>query len=271
MVDPYGDYGTGGGTSGIYTYYDTDCADTTTLGSSYKTYGSGATTSASIIKDYGDFANKAATINWKVKSGYGTVTGEDWEDLTRRAYKLNCGTTTASTWGYEDNNWIECREVKWNQPIASPQMRLREMIRSRQAPMVITSRRTPMPVVTDVRETRARETLLRVLGEDKFKRFLKHGFVSVTAKSRLVYQIFPGHGITNVFQDGEQVERLCVVLKGNFPPTDSLIMRYLLILNDERDFRKHAITHRLLPKTDQALITNPESLNDVWNKLRVAA
>jgi hypothetical protein len=109
---------------------------------------------------------------------------------------------------------------------------------------------------TDIRETRARETLKRVLGDDKFKRFLKHGFVSVRAKSGLVYQIFPAHGITNVYRDGEHIERLCVVLRGSFPPTDSLIMRYLLILNDERDFRKHAIEHKVYPqKLQPTLVT----------------
>jgi hypothetical protein len=130
-----------------------------------------------------------------------------------------------------------------------------------------------MPTVTDVRETRARETLLRVLGEDKFKRFLKHGFVSVRAKSGLVYQIFPGHGITNVYEDGEKVERLCVVLRGNFPPTDSLIMRYLLILNDERDFRSHAIKHTVYKKRpeEKAVIKKIEPLQEVWNRLRVVA
>lgn len=59
----------------------------------------------------------------------------------------------------------------------------------------------------------------------------------------LVYQIFPGHGITCVFDQGQLVDRLCVVLRGNFPPTDSLIMRYLIILNNEQQFRSYAIKH----------------------------
>lgn len=119
--------------------------------------------------------------------------------------------------------------------------RLREMIRSRMAPAVITRRGLSPP--RDIRETRARETLRAVLGEDKFRQFIKNGFVTIRAKSGLVYQIFTGDEMTNVYDHGKRVERLCVVLKGGFPPTDSLLMRYLLILNDEREFRKPAIRH----------------------------
>lgn len=153
----------------------------------------------------------------------------------------------------------------------SPQEQLREILQKRQAPHVITSRKG-LAQTDDLREQRARETLRRVLGDDKFKRFLKHGFVSVRAKSGLVYQIFPAHGITNVYRDGEKIERLCVVLRGDFPPTDSLIMRYLLILNDERDFRKHAIKHTVYPnKVETRIVSEPESLNEIWSGLKRVA
>ena len=49
------------------------------------------------------------------------------------------------------------------------------------------------------------------------------------------------------YRDGKKTECLCVVLQGGFPPTDSLIMRYLMILNDENGFRalanKQSIAH----------------------------
>jgi hypothetical protein len=259
------------GGTGIETVieYETCNTSTTTLGSNWATSTSGASTSSSIIRNYEEFMRSAARIQYK----QGSTTYDDWNDLVTNAYKMGYG-TTANTWysTSADGTWNEAREIQWNTPVASPQMRLRDIIRSRQAPLVITSRK-PMPTVTDVRETRARETLLRVLGEDKFKRFLKHGFVSVRAKSGLVYQIFPGHGITNVYEDGEKVERLCVVLRGNFPPTDSLIMRYLLILNDERDFRSHAIKHTVYKKRpeEKAVIKKIEPLQEVWNRLRVVA
>jgi hypothetical protein len=147
-------------------------------------------------------------------------------------------------------------------PKLNPASRLRQMIASRQAPMIITSKnRNPLRVAADIREERARETLRRVLGESKYRNYVSNGFVSVKAKSGLVYQIFPGHGVSCIFDRGKMVERLCVVLKGDFPPTDSLIMRYLMILNNEQQFRGYGIPHsvsqvpRQTPKIDQRPLT----------------
>lgn len=267
---PFDNYygGTGLGIETAIEYETCNTSTTTLGGGNWATSTSGASTSSSFVRDYERFMRTAAKIQYKGTADYG-----DWDGLVKSAYRMGYG-TTSSTW-YEvcpDGTYNEARDINWNVPLASPQMRLRDIIRSRQAPLVITSRK-PMPTATDVREMRARETLLRVLGEDKFKRFLKHGFVSVKAKSGLVYQIFPGHGITNVYEEGEKVERLCVVLRGSFPPTDSLIMRYLLILNDERDFRSHAVKHTVFKKRpeEKAVIQKIEPLSTIWDGLRVVA
>lgn len=213
--------------------HECDCADTTTLGSSYKTY------------DYACTSTSITTNSW-FDSFY---------------YKKKHAKIKLST-----NGWSV-----YNTPRQSPGDKLREIIQSRQAPLILGTRKalTTVEQTTDPREFRARETLLRVLGDEKFKRFMRNGFVSVRAKSGLVYQIFPGHGITNVYQNGEQTERLCVVLKGDFPPTDSLIMRYLLILNDERDFRNHAIEHKVIKKRPQERkVIEFEPLTNVWDRLK---
>lgn len=120
--------------------------------------------------------------------------------------------------------------------------KLREILNSRMAPGVLTNCR-PLGLTNDVREVRARETLRRVLGENRFRDFVRRGSVSVRAKSGLVYQTFPGSDFTKVYDNGKLIERLCVVLLGGFPPTDSLIMRYLMILNNEQQFRSYAIKH----------------------------
>lgn len=194
-------------------------------------------------------------VKYKILSAATSATNSLFEEYV--AYGRDCSYT------YKKVHWDDCA------PHRSPQDRLREILQNRQAPMILGTRKG-MSVPQDPREIRARETLRRVLGEDKFRRFIKHGFVSVQAKSGLVYQIFPGHGITNVYRNGEKVERLCVVLSGDFPPTDSIIMRYLLILNDEADFRKQAIQHHVSRSTPERLVTEPESLNDVWRRLKVA-
>ena len=102
--------------------------------------------------------------------------------------------------------------------------------------------------------TYSRQTLHRVIGDDKFRNFMRNGFVTVRGKSGKSYQIFPGHGVTTVWFCGKMVEKLCVIMAGNFPPTDSLIMRYLLILNNEDQFRSLAnvsgpsVPYKQLPK-----------------------
>lgn len=169
----------------------------------------------------------------------------------------------------ESGNWFIGEHKHVARPLKTPSDRLREIIQTRQAPMVIVSRK-PILTPQDDREIRARETLLRVIGADKFQKFLKDGFVSVRAKSGMVYQIFPGHGVTAVYRDGEQIERLCVVLKGDFPPTDSLIMRYLIILNDEARFRSYAIKHHIITKKPQ-IVADQRSLADIFRELKNVA
>jgi hypothetical protein len=138
--------------------------------------------------------------------------------------------------------WIDCPGVVYPFAAKTPEERLKEILQARQAPMVIGTRKS-LQMSPDEREQRARDTLRRVLGEAKFRNFIKCGFVSVKAKSGRMYQIFPGHGITCVYEGEKLVERLCVVLTGNFPPTDSLIMRYIMILNNEQQFRGFAVKH----------------------------
>lgn len=152
--------------------------------------------------------------------------------------------------------------------------RLRQIIDGRCSPNIIirqNDRRKPLPMPEDIREQRARETLRRVVGDKKFTNFLRAGFLSVKAKSGLVYQIFPGHGITCVFNQGKLVDRLCVVLQGGFPPTDSLIMRYLMILNNENQFRSYAIKHSTTVQVQQYGTADMRPLAEIFKELKEKA
>jgi hypothetical protein len=144
--------------------------------------------------------------------------------------------------------------------------RLREILDSRMAPKVISTCK-PLGYTQDVREMRARETLRRVLGEIRFRDFVRRGSVSVRAKSGLTYQIFPGHDFTNVYNSGKMIERLCVVLQGGFPPTDSLIMRYLMLLNNESQFRSYAVKHGL-PMVNVSKQPDGRSLVDIYKEIK---
>lgn len=157
-----------------------------------------------------------------------------------------------------------------NTPTLSVGDRFRQILQRRQGPAIISSR-TPAKITSDIREMRARETLHRLLGDDKFRRFLRNGFVSVCGKSGKTYQIYPGHGMTIVYDRGVPIEKLCVVLRGDFTPTDSLITRYVMILHDELHFRGLANVWQATPKTTQSRSVDTRPLLQIFNSLKSAA
>lgn len=209
--------------------------------------------------------------------------GDD-DEGTGSLYKCYSGTATnsfkyqmvmdelAAVQAFINNSWVKYEYVP-AEKIKTPAEKLRDIMQQRHAPaIIIAGTREPLQAPADFREICARQTIRRVLGEDDYRGYVKDGFVSVRAKSGLVYQIYPAHGITRVYRDGVMVERLCVVLKGDFPPTDSLIMRYLLILNDEMDFRKHAIKHQIIaPKAIHQKQSDSRSLVEIYKGLKVVA
>ncbi len=196
-----------------------------------------------------------------------TCSASTWNELTRTVkYKFANNTTWVLPKFWNANaiatnyNWTTCGDyeievqyanscwTQWSNPL-SLEDRIRDIITQRHAPAVVRNEyRKALPHTTDIRELRARETLRRVIGDDKFQRLVRDGFVSVRGKDNLHYQIFPGHGITCVFDKGKMIERLCVILKGDFPPTDSIIMRYLMLLNNPAQFRSFAIKHSVFER-----------------------
>ncbi len=167
---------------------------------------------------------------------YGTSTANIWYD---------CEATTAGvTWHNTAANIRKAFRHVEEEIKVDPNKKLQEIIASRRAPaVIIPGHRKPPEMPRDIREERARSTLRRVVGDDKFRAFQARGFISVKGKDGYNYQLFPGHGITHVFDQGKLIEKLCVVFPGRFTPTDSLIMRYLMILNDPKGFWAKAIKH----------------------------
>jgi hypothetical protein len=113
------------------------------------------------------------------------------------------------------------------------------IIRDRMAPAAIVKNKH-IARTSDIREIRARQTLKRIIGEDAYQRYLAKGFIVFRGHSGKVYQIYPGHVKTKVWLNKEMVEELCVVMTGNFPPTDQVIMRLLLIQDNEEKFKNMA-------------------------------
>jgi hypothetical protein len=180
-----------------------------------------------------------ATVDWggASESRYVrcAVTGGDHYFAPRRIDPREFVAYTTS------GDWVE-----WSSPPRrTPEERLREIIRSRTAPAVVTrgDGRPGLHPPADFRERRARETLEKIVGPAQYRRFLAHGFVTVRAASGWDYQVYPGTRFTRVFRGGVPEPSLCVVLNGEFPPTDSLIVRVLMLLDDEGGFRRLAVAH----------------------------
>jgi hypothetical protein len=256
--------------TGYLPYYSVTCPTT---------YLTATTTGSTTLSGISMVINWDSAVTggyWQALTTTGTVTGptciacdDGWKSVTRQKFSFTL--TKDSSAGYTNytGDWIYpitdtlaqltqyngnffaegMPVIAWRSSYVfpTPAAQLKEILKSRRFPGIITQTK-PMGHTLDAREVRARETLRRVIGDDKYKNFLKQGWVSVKAKSGLTYQIFPGHGITSVYKQGKMIERLCVVLSGNFPPTDSVIIRYLLILNNETMFRNKAVKHGVHPR-----------------------
>lgn len=261
--------------------YDYPSTASTIYGSNCSNYKTVGTNSKFKIKAY------------RTSASCGTLYNEYDECSTNNIWKLeSASTSTACTfntikWGI-DGCSVEYEYGYGWQKIADPRSaeeikaqkekhfkdRFSQIIQDRCAPNINVrqnTKRKPLPIPADIREQRARQTLRRVIGDQKYLSFIKHGFISVKARSGLVYQIFTGHGITHVFNQGTLAERLCVILQGNFPPTDSLIMRYLLILNNEQQFRSLAIKHSISGHERSHQINGPavvKPLAEIFKELK---
>ena len=159
--------------------------------------------------------------------------------------------------------------------LKSPAERLREILRSRATPAIQTGNRNVLSPTTSQRELNARATLERILGPRGMRRYHRDGFVSVqNRKSGRVYQIFPGSGMTSVYEQGKMIAKLCVILRGDYPPTDSLIVRYLLAINDEK--RLWELANRWSPSQWlSSHLSRPtvdlRPLPEIYRELQVAA
>lgn len=245
--------------------YESPTAATTSAGCTWVNYGTNAATSSRIkIKAYqstGTSTSASYKIIEDINCGYPSSYKIIEDNYLSTGWRV--GSAAITSCDIQLGRWgDECTvEYEWQgipRPMSAEEKKAHEerqlkdrfskIIQGRCAPNIAVrqnTKRQALPMPADIREQRARETLRRVIGDQKYINFIKHGFISVKGRSGLVYQIFTGHGITHVFNQGNLIERLCVVLQGSFPPTDSLIMRYLLILNNEQQFRSLAIKHSI--------------------------
>lgn len=103
-------------------------------------------------------------------------------------------------------------------------------------------------------EEKARRLLQRIIGFQRYARYIRDGFVNYQGKSGRVYQIFPGTTHMPVWFKGKMVEKLCLCIQDyKVPPTDSVVMRLLMLEHSEAEFRAQANIHKA-GKMDQQII-----------------
>lgn len=86
----------------------------------------------------------------------------------------------------------------------------------------------------------ALQLLRRMVSKDVFKKYLKHGFVTIQGPSGLVYQIRRGFNHIKVWKQGQLVCELCVQLRDRIPPTDEVIAKMVIAECDEIDIWRRA-------------------------------
>jgi hypothetical protein len=177
-------------------------------------------------------------------------------------------------WGYgttASTCWHDMQALK---PL-TPQERLAQILKQRQSPLLRTGSKTRAVTHGDEREMRARQTLRMIVGEEKFQRFIRRGFVTAhNKKSGYTYQIFhSSHHLTHVWKNGKMVQRLCIYLKGNFPPTDFVITMYLLAINNDDRIWQVGVKNPPIQATqrEEKLIEEPKSLVEIYNELKGVA
>ena len=189
---------------------------------------------------------------------------------TAASYEISDNITSAATnqyiWVSDDNrdyitiDYDNSGQISITPPLSPEELKrkqIRDRLRRNLLPQFL-FKRFGLGNVKKPSEARARDALQNIIGNERFRRYLKNGFVSIRGKSGRVYQVFPGHQMTKVWEADEHIEDLCVVLvDSSLPPSDSVIMRMLMILDSEDAFRRVA---NVFPKGQQGLFANNQQL-----------
>lgn len=86
----------------------------------------------------------------------------------------------------------------------------------------------------------ALQLLRKMIPAEDFRRYLRHGFVTVRGASGLCYQI-PRDGLIIVWDRGERLCSLCIHMQDRaIPPTDEVVAKMLIVECDEPDIWKRA-------------------------------
>jgi hypothetical protein len=89
---------------------------------------------------------------------------------------------------------------------------------------------------TKTAENKARKKLKEIVTKEEYKSYKNNNYIDVLINNK-IYRLHPGDKMTGVYKKDKLQHKLCIIFKDKrIPPTDSLIMRYLLLKCSPRSF-----------------------------------
>lgn len=130
-------------------------------------------------------------------------------------------------------------EAKWLRPTAA------QLLRYRIQRQLLMGSQWPKRFLNLVRsgdpEARARGLLRDVVGDAACNSYLRKGFLGIRGRSGLVYKVSAtGLRVLAPLEGGgyDEYESICIVFRnGDFPPTDAVVMKAMMVLHDEAELR----------------------------------
>jgi hypothetical protein len=165
------------------------------------------------------------------------------------------GTTSYGTTSYGTTSYDTTSCTTWAIELTKTDM-FRNQIRRQLASNVISRSAKFWSQHHQESEQRARELLRSLITPKEYREYLKKGFIVIQGPSGMIYQIFGGNKMIRSFikdKSGKliQHENICIVFSDpydNLPYTDWVIMRKMIVENDEFGMRK--IANIFKKKTD---------------------
>lgn len=210
----------------------------------------------SLVRDYAD-----TTIE------YGNGVRETFASRDVRVNTSQDGTTTisgirigssATSWSTGSGSYL------W--PPMSANDRYRAAILRNMSPDLDARNGALMAANGHPAEMKARKLLRDLIGEKQFRRYMVRGFIVCQGSSGVFYRIHGGSGMVYSLTKNsggklELFEKFCVQFKDpNLPFTDSVIMRKLLVENDEFALRSVGVVSKALPESRIRSVWEPVPL-----------
>lgn len=206
------------------------------------------------------------------------ITGIDWAGTPYDSSPITIANDGADTSGWFIRNWSYSVDGTTSIDIASSDQCSAKMqkridfqnrIRQQLVPNIIANRSGIGRELETAEERRARALLQEMISPKEYRNYLRTGFLTVHGRSGMIYRVSGLHKMMRCYVRGpdgkyKAVEDLCIIFKSDFnslPYTDWVLMRKILIENDEFGMRKIAISHKIRYANDVAGIHTTGDIN----------